>query len=207
MKTAPIAPAQIEFNADESPISVDFADIYHSCVGAFQQAQDVFLQGNGLPERWQGRTRFVVCEIGFGLGSNFLATWAAWRADEQRCERLVFIGIEKHPPLQADLAQAHASSPVPDLAAQLVDAWPPLTHNLHGLQFEEGRLELLLALGDARDWARELVAQVDAFYLDGFAPERNPDLWDPYLFKSLAKLAAPEATAASWCPAGTVRRD
>jgi tRNA 5-methylaminomethyl-2-thiouridine biosynthesis bifunctional protein len=180
MKTAPITPAQVDFSDPFAPL-----------------ASQVFLGGNGLPGRWAGRERFVILETGFGLGSNFLATWAAWAADPARCERLVFISIEKHPLDATDLRRGHAASALPELAAQLLDAWPPLTPNLHRLSFETGRVQLLLCLGDVHLWLRELVAQVDAFYLDGFAPAVNPAIWDRHVFKALARHAATDATAAS----------
>lgn len=205
MKTQPILPAQVDFSDAQAPQAPAFGDVYHARAGAFAQARHVFLGGNGLPERWAGRTRFVILETGFGLGNNFLASWAAWRDDPARCERLVFISIEKHPLRRDDLVRAHAASPEPALAAQLTAAWPPLTHNLHGLSFENGRVQLLLALGDIRAWLPELVAEVDAFYLDGFAPARNPDMWDPYTLKLLGRLAAPAATAATWSVARDVR--
>jgi tRNA 5-methylaminomethyl-2-thiouridine biosynthesis bifunctional protein len=205
MKTAPIVPARVDFSDAEVAQAPDYGDVYHARAGAFAQARHVFLGGNQLPTRWQGRTRFVILETGFGLGNNFLATWAAWREDAQRCERLVFISIEKHPLTREDLARAHARSPAPELAAQLLAAWPPLTPNLHGLSFEQGRVRLLLALGDAREWLRELVAEVDAIYLDGFAPARNPEIWDPWLLKSLGRLAATDCTAATWSVARPVR--
>ena len=125
MKTQPIQPAHIEFSSEPAtpPRAPDFDDLYHPRIGAQAQAQHVFLQGNGLPGRWAGRARFVILETGFGLGNNFLATWAAWRADPSRCERLVFGSIERHPPRREDLARAHAQSPLPDLAAALVQAW------------------------------------------------------------------------------------
>jgi len=205
MKTSPIVPANVDFSDPAAPLAPVFADVYHSTAGAFVQARHVFLGGNDLPHRWQGRERFVVLETGFGLGNNFLATWEAWREDAQRSERLVFISIEKHPLRREDLARAHAASPTAELARQLIEAWPPLTPNLHALDFERGRVRLLLCLGEARDWLKELVAEVDAFYLDGFAPDRNPEIWDPYTLKLLARLAAPEATAATWCVARSVR--
>jgi len=204
MKTQAIIPATVDFSSPDAPSAPAFGDVYHSRAGAFAQAEHVFLGGNRLPERWQGRARFVILETGFGLGNNFLATWAAWRRDAARSERLVFISIEKHPLRSADLRRALAGSPVPELAEQLIAAWPPLTHNLHGLSFEGGRVELMLALGDARDWLAELVAEVDAFYLDGFAPARNPEMWDPYLLKRLARLAAPAASVATWSVARPV---
>jgi tRNA 5-methylaminomethyl-2-thiouridine biosynthesis bifunctional protein len=204
VKTEPITAAVIEFGQGV-PRCAAFDDIYHPREGALEQAHAVFLAGNGLPERWRGRARFAILETGFGLGNNFFATWAAWRDDPQRCERLHFVSLEKHPPTREDLLHASAHSPFAALAQQLVAAWPPLTPNLHRLSFELGRVQLLLGLGDAATLARELVARVDAFYLDGFAPARNEAMWSPQLFKSLGRLAAPEATAATWSAARLVR--
>ncbi|OWQ44006.1 hypothetical protein CDL60_27550 [Roseateles noduli] len=204
MKTAPILPAHVDFSG-AIPSAPDFGDTYHAPSGAFAQARQVFLGGNGLPDRWAGRRRFVVLETGFGLGNNFLATWAAWRDDPARCERLVFLSIEKHPLTRPDLERAHAATPEPTLARQLLDAWPALTPNLHTLDFEGGRVRLMLAFGDAHEWMPELVASVDAFFLDGFAPAKNPDLWDEAILKQVGRLAAPGATAATWSVARGVR--
>jgi tRNA 5-methylaminomethyl-2-thiouridine biosynthesis bifunctional protein len=205
MKTRPVVAASLSFNDDGLPYSATYQDIYHPRAGAFTQAHHVYLAGNGLPERWQHRDQFVVLETGFGLGNNFLATWQAWRADPSRSKRLVFISIEQHPLTADDLRRAHAQSPAPDLAGQLLAAWPPLTHNLHSLNFEGGQVQLLLAMGDVNTWLPELVAHVDAFYFDGFAPARNPMMWQPRLFKAFARLAAPEATLATWTAATAVR--
>lgn len=206
------------------PYAPDYGDVYHSVAGAWAQARHVFLRGNGLPQRWQRRDRFVVLETGFGLGNNFLATWAAWRADPNRCHRLVFISIEKHPLTKADLVRVHqqrlldADSPESaQLAERLCDAWPPLTPGLHVLDFDDPTLHgdvnanhphgvsLLLGLGDVKDLLPQLMAQVDAFYLDGFAPAKNADMWDPHLLSRLNRLAAPQATAATWSVARQVR--
>jgi tRNA 5-methylaminomethyl-2-thiouridine biosynthesis bifunctional protein len=204
VKTEPIVAAEVDFTAGVAR-SPAFDDIYHPREGALQQARDVFLAGNGLPERWRRRTQFTVLETGFGLGTNFLATWAAWRDDPHRCERLHFVSLEKHPLNGTDLQRAHAESPLSALAQQLVRAWPPLTPNLHRLDFEGARVRLLLGFGDAAALARVLVAQVDAFLLDGFAPARNPDMWSERLFGALGRLAAPGATAATWSAARVVR--
>ncbi|MEY4753828.1 MAG: hypothetical protein RJA44_1503, partial [Pseudomonadota bacterium] len=165
----------------------------------------VFLGGNGLPQRWQGRERFVILETGFGLGNNFLATWAAWRADAQRCERLIYVALEKHPLLRVDLARVHAGSALPELAAQLIAQWPLPTPDLHPLDFEGGRVQLLLVHGDAARTLPGLQLAFDACYLDGFAPARNAELWSADLFRKLARLAAPQATAATWSAARAVR--
>ena len=205
MKTEPIVPAEVDFSDPQSPFSPAFGDRYHASHGAFAQAAHVFLGGNRLPQRWQDRDAFTILETGFGLGNNFLATWAAWRADARRSARLRFVSIEKHPLRVADLRRALDGSQAPELAAQLCEAWPPLTPDLHLLPFDDGRVELLLVLGDAATRLRELVASVDAFYLDGFAPDRNPQMWDAGVFKALSRLAAPGATAATWSAARAVR--
>jgi len=207
VKTQPITPAQIDFAADpaEPPRSPQYDDLYHPRVGALVQARHVFLQGNVLPQRWAGRDDFVVLETGFGLGNNFLATWDAWRRDPARCRRLHYVAVELHPPSLSDLARAHERSELAELARQLQQAWPPLTANLHVQDFEAGALRLSLAFGDAQQWLPTLRLAADAIYLDGFAPARNPRLWEPRFLKTLGRLAAPGATAATWTAAVDVR--
>lgn len=204
MRFEPITPARIAFG-DGPPQAPDFGDLYHARAGALAQARHVFLGGNALPQRWQRRARFVVLETGFGLGHNFLATWDAWRADAQRCARLWFVAIDKHPPTRADLARAHADSPLPALAQALVEAWPPLSPDLHRLAFDGGRVMLRLAFGDLSTWLAQLRLDADAVYLDGFAPDRNPAMWQARVLKALAGRVAPGATAATWSVAREVR--
>jgi tRNA 5-methylaminomethyl-2-thiouridine biosynthesis bifunctional protein len=206
VKTDPIVAAQIAFDADGVPHASAFGDVYRPREGApFDQAREVFLAGNGLPARWRGRERFTILETGFGLGHNFVATWHAWRDDPQRCARLHYVAIDKHPPTRADLARALDATPLAALGRQLADAWPPLTPNMHPLRFESGLVQLLLAFGDASTLVRELVLQADAFFLDGFSPARDAAMWTPQLFKALARLAARDATAATWSAARVVR--
>ncbi len=157
----------------------------------------------------------MILETGFGLGLNFLATWAAWRRDAARCARLHYVAIDKHPPTRADLGRAHAAvlggesgdeaGRTASLAAHLRDAWPPLTGDLHRLAFDGEQVELLLAFGDAAAWLRRLRLAADAIYLDGFAPERNAEMWSEDLFAALPPLSAPNATAATWSVARPVR--
>lgn len=147
------------------------------------------LAGNELPQRWQGRERFVVFDTDFGLGERFLAALQVWRDDARRCERLVYIGLQ---PRALNPAEVHAL---------LRPVWPPQTPDLHRLSFEAGQVELLLAAGDAAHWLRELVAEVDAFCVAGDLPA------DSLRFcKALGRLAAPGATlAAQAAPADALR--
>ena len=201
-----LRPARITFDDDGAAHAPDFGDRYHPRIGAAAQAQHVFLAGNHLPARWAGTPGFTILETGFGLGHNFLATWDAWRRDPARGERLHFISIEAHPPTRKDLQRGHVGSPWPDLAATLHEAWPPLTPGLHALTFEGGRVRLLLALGDVQAMQRQIDASVDAYFLDGFAPDRNPAMWDRHLLQALARKARPGATAATWSVAREVHR-
>lgn len=201
----PLTPARIEIDAEGVPQASDFGDRYHPREGAAAQAREVFLAGNGLPARWAGRAGFTLLETGFGLGNNFLATWQAWRDDPARPRTLHFVSIEAHPPTRADLQRCHAASPWPGLAAALIDAWPPAVDGLHPIDFDDGRVRLLLAFGDAGRIVRELDLAADALLLDGFAPDRNPAMWTRELMQGLSRCLAPGATAATWTVARAVR--
>lgn len=208
MKFAPVRPATIDFDADGVARAPEYGDVYHARAGALEQARAVFLQGNGLPERWQGRDRFVILETGFGLGHNFLATWQAWRDDPQRPKRLVFVSVEKHPARKEDVARAyaqHAGTPVEPLAVQLLDAWPDASPDLHRMAFENGAVLLLLAHADVNAALRELRMTADAGYLDGFKPRRNEAMWSPHALKAVGRLTSPGGTVATWSAAAGVR--
>lgn len=192
---------------DGTPWSATYGDVYHTTDGGPGQARHVFLGGNNLPERWQGKDRFVILETGFGTGLNFLATWAAWRDDPGRADRLHYLSVEKHPFRVEDLAVLHERWPeLADLSRQLRAVWPTLVPGFHRLEFEGGRLTLTLLLGDAELILPQLQARIDAIYLDGFSPAKNPDLWSPQLFKRLGRMVTPDATLATWSVAGSVRR-
>jgi tRNA 5-methylaminomethyl-2-thiouridine biosynthesis bifunctional protein len=143
-------------------------------------------------------------ETGFGLGTNFLATWQAWRDDPLRPRRLHYVSVERHPFGAADFLRVVAE-PLRDLAAELAAQWPLPLPGLHRLEFDGGSVTLTLAFGDAADVVPQLVLGADAFFLDGFAPDRNPEMWSAPLLKALARLARPGATLATWCTARAVR--
>jgi tRNA 5-methylaminomethyl-2-thiouridine biosynthesis bifunctional protein len=208
--TDPLIPAVLAFRNNGTPFSPLYDDIYHSAVGVLEQARYVYLSGNALPDRWQGRRTFTVLETGFGMGINFLVTWAAWRADPSRCERLHFVSTEKHPFTVADLRSVYAATlsdpAVADLAETLANAWPMLVPGTHRLEFEDGRVVLTLVLADAVDSLPTLRLRADAFYLDGFAPAKNPELWSLSIFKALARLAGDGATFSTYSSAGEIKR-
>jgi len=205
MSATPLVPARMAFAPDGTPWSQAYGDVYHSVDGGLEQAREVFLAGNGLPQRWAGRERFVVLETGFGLGLNFLATWRAWKEDPARCSRLHYVAIEKHPFSLQDLRTLHtALSGVEAQAAELHSNWPVLVPGGHRLVMAGGAVTLTLFFADIKV-ARELRLGADALYLDGFSPAKNADMWTPQLMRALARLCAPGATVATWSVAGSVR--
>jgi tRNA 5-methylaminomethyl-2-thiouridine biosynthesis bifunctional protein len=204
---SPLVPARLSLAPDGTPVSEIYGDVYHSAGGGHTQARHVFLAGNGLPARWRGRDSFAILETGFGLGLNFLATWLAWRNDSRRCRTLRFVSLEKHPFAAADLAMAHAAWPeFADLSERLRRRWPPLVAGEHEIGLDGGDVDLRLVFGDAAETLPRLDGAVDAFYLDGFSPAKNPELWSPLVCRNLARLAGQGATLATWSVAGGVRR-
>src|SRR5258706_13557468 len=204
MVTVPTA--RLERASDGTPFSPHFQDVYHSSQGGIAQSRHVFLAGNRLPGRWESRASFVILETGFGLGVNFLTAWDAWRRDPKRPSRLHFVSVESEPFARADLAAALAPfAELEDLARALVASWPPPLSGFHRLHFDGGNVILTLLLGDARETLPQLVASVDAFFLDGFSPAKNPGIWSPQVVRELARVAAPDATLATWTVAGGVR--
>jgi tRNA U34 5-methylaminomethyl-2-thiouridine-forming methyltransferase MnmC len=208
-----LQPATLMFREDGTAFSPRHEDIYHSAAGALAQARHVFVRSNGLPERWRGRHAFTVLETGFGMGINFLATWAAWRDDDARPATLDFVSIEKYPFSIADLRRAHAAL-VDDkrmlaLAALLAQSWPALEPGVHRLAFDADAVTLTLVFADIAEALASLTlaqTRADAIYLDGFAPARNAEMWTPQVIAALASLSNPDATFSTYTSAGSVKR-
>jgi len=202
----PLVPARLAFDAGGAPYSEAYGDVYHSADGGPGQARHVFLAGNELPERWRARASFTVVETGFGLGLNFLVTGAAFLEDAGAPPRLHYVSVEKHPFAKDDLTTALARYPeLSPLAGELLVAWPLRLPGFHRLHLARGRITLTLLLGEAQALLPQLEARADAIYLDGFAPEKNPEMWSSAIAAELARLAAPGATFATWTVAGVVR--
>ncbi len=194
------------------PFSAQFEDVYYSRENGLAESRHVFLCGNQLPARWQEQQRdcFCVAETGFGTGLNFLLTWQAWRAHAGRSGRLHFISIEKYPLDRHQLATALGAWPeLAELAAELLAAWPGRLPGQHRLIFDSGKVILDLWWEDVSVALPDLAAHgqcVDAWYLDGFAPARNPSMWLADTFASMASLSRQGATVATFTAAGAVRR-
>lgn len=219
MKQHAIHPANLAFNVEGTPVSRDFDDVYFSNDNGLEETKYVFLAGNGLPARFASHdnAHFVVAESGFGTGLNFLTLWQAFAAfrdkhPDARLQRLHFISFEKFPLRAADLTQAHQHWPeLARFASELQAGWPLPFSGCHRLLLDEGRVTLDLWFGDINALVNTLDdtldGKVDAWFLDGFAPAKNPDMWTPTLFNAMARTARPGGTLATFTSAGFVRRE
>jgi tRNA 5-methylaminomethyl-2-thiouridine biosynthesis bifunctional protein len=188
------------------PVAAAFDDPYYSMDGGLEESRFVFLDGVDINEKLNANRKCVIAETGFGTGLNFLATWQRWQ-EKGKQNRLIFISTEAYPMSEKNLEQAHAAFPdLSNLSAQLRAAWPPPAQGFHFRQFERGSISLLLMFGDATKSFSRLKAKVDAWYLDGFAPAKNPEMWTDKLFTQIERLSNPGATLATFTAAGFVRR-
>lgn len=208
--------ARLDWNEAGTPVSSDFGDVYFSNNNGLSETRYVFLQQNRLPARFSHHDSdsFVIGETGFGTGLNFLATMQAFLEQAPQSgngSRLHFISFEKYPLTQGDLRKALAAWPELDhLSKDLIAQWPLPVSGCHRLHFAGGRIRLDLWFGDIKDMLplvpHRAEGLVDAWYLDGFAPAKNPEMWTQALFDGLARLARENATISTFTCAGFVRR-
>jgi tRNA 5-methylaminomethyl-2-thiouridine biosynthesis bifunctional protein len=209
---AALTPADIDWSLGTTPRSQVFGDIYYSPEDGLAESQHVFLAGNRLSERWQalpkdGPNHFTIAETGFGTGLNFLAAWHGWQAHAPKQSILHYLAVEKHPLRLCDLRSALAAFPsLEKLSLELISRYPPLTPGFHRLTLGQGQVELTLMFGDAIPCLEQAVCQVNAWFLDGFAPACNPQMWQPALFECMARMSAVNASFATFTAAGEIRR-
>jgi tRNA 5-methylaminomethyl-2-thiouridine biosynthesis bifunctional protein len=200
----------VHWSDDNSPHSPRFGDVYRARTGGLLQAQTVFVGGCQLPQSWHGMPAFCLLETGFGLGLNFLATWATWQADAQRCSSLHYAAIEAYPVDAADLVRsAQALQPhnptLVALATALAQAWSGLRPGLQDFCFADGALRLTLAIGPVLPMLQQLDCVADAVYLDGFNPAKNPEMWSQPTLDAVAARCRPGSVLASYSVAAPVR--
>ena len=206
-----ITSASITWGEDGVPRSAEYDDIYFSIHDGLAESRYVFLEQNNLPKRWKSCTQHTIFELGFGTGLNFLATWHAWRETPPTDDNatLHFISIEKHPLRIADLVRAHTSwEELTPLADMLQQNYPDIAPATHQLTFDNGRVMLTLCFGDVAEVMPNLniPSGVDSWFLDGFAPAANPEMWDELIACEMARLSAPHAGFSTFTAAGPVKR-
>lgn len=216
-----ITNAQLQWDEEGQPVSSVFGDVYFSRANGLEETRHVFLHHNQLPERWQqlkANEHFTIAETGFGSGLNFLAAWQLWLNTAPENAQLHFVTVEKFPLHKTDLIRALALWPeLQELSAQLIDAYPVfIGTGFHRLSFMRGRIKLTLIINDAALGFQQLVAtnhplfasecaKVDAWFLDGFAPSKNPQMWSDELFSTIKLLSHSQTTAATFSAAAIVK--
>ena len=226
-----IQSATIEWR-NGTPLCSDFDDFYYRSGDPFEEnglkeTEYLFLQQNNLQQRWQdlsnhqesGNKLFVIGETGFGTGLNFLAACDLWLKTAPKDWRLQFISAELMPIRKSDLQSIHQSwSKFSALADEFIDQYPEFTAGVHLISLAQGRIQLYLMLGEANQMFKQIAESadpslanyqkksVDAWFLDGFAPTKNPDMWCDEIFETLASLSSKSASFATFTSASQVRK-
>ncbi|BDX07433.1 bifunctional tRNA (5-methylaminomethyl-2-thiouridine)(34)-methyltransferase MnmD/FAD-dependent 5-carboxymethylaminomethyl-2-thiouridine(34) oxidoreductase MnmC [Planctobacterium marinum] len=211
--------ASLSFNASGTPTSAEFDDVYFSNDNGLAESKYVFFDHNYLNSRWfsHSKNHFCIAETGFGTGLNFLLTWQCFRDflhqknSDNTLKQLHFVTTEKFPITKEELKLALAQWPeLKEFSEQLLVQYPILTPGCHRLVFEQNQIILDLWLGDIEQTLPTIMTYpdglVDAWYLDGFAPSKNPDMWQDTLFANMARLSKPGCTFATFTAAGIVKR-
>lgn len=218
VKKTAIETAHLTWNEQGTPVSQHFDDVYFSNDDGLAETRYVFLNGNGFPDRFAQITTpaCTVAETGFGTGLNFLTLWQSFLAFRNAypvhpLKRLHFISFEKFPLTVADLQAAHRHWPeFADFSLQLCAQWPQPLPGCHRIQLSGGEITLDLWLGDVNELLPSLTHaldnKIDAWFLDGFAPSKNPDMWQQSLFDLMIRFSKPGGTFATFTAAGFVRR-
>ena len=190
--------AILEWRDGNTPVATRFGDPYYALENGLAETQHVFLAGNHLPARFA--PGFHIAELGFGTGLNLLCAWAAWR-DARHTTALQFTSFEAFPLTLADMARAHAAWPeLADLSRRFLNQWNPQTQSI-----ETSTLCLRVIPGDARQTLVRWTGKADAWFLDGFSPAKNPELWQPGVMAQVARHTNRGGSFATYTAAGHVR--
>ncbi|WP_435230467.1 tRNA (5-methylaminomethyl-2-thiouridine)(34)-methyltransferase MnmD [Pseudopelagicola sp. nBUS_20] len=190
----------LDWRDGNTPVSTQFDDPYFSLEDGLEETRHVFLAGNMLPDRF--RPEFHIAELGFGTGLNLLTSWMAWDASGQNTP-LQFTSFEAFPMSAPDMRQALVAFPeLYNYAERLVQAWSedPSLSTLAGI-------DARVILGDARKTLVQQDFKADAWFLDGFSPAKNPELWGANLMLQVSEHTKFDGTAATYTSAGLVRRN
>jgi len=195
---------------DGQPFSSRFSDVYFSNDSGLEEKRHVFLQGNRLAERFTSLSSgdsFAIGETGFGTGLNFLCAWQLFDKVAPSNSSLDFFSVEKYPLDEKELADVLALWPVlRQYADELLVCWRRRVPGWNRWNFAGGKIRLTLVIGDVADALTEICGGIDAWFLDGFSPARNPEMWTQSVFESVVRFSQPGASFATYTCAGWVRR-
>lgn len=196
------------------PRSIQFDDTYYSKADGYAETQYVFIKGNALPERWQTMSTCTIGELGFGTGLNFLVTAIEWEKTIRPADqKLNFISFEQYPLTHTDMNKALSRWPsLNDEADKLVDFWQSAMSTLDKNNKKpivikySPNITLTVYIGDANEQLSCLNSKIDAWYLDGFSPAKNPELWNETLMQNIANNTIKNGTFATYTAASFVRK-
>lgn len=195
---------------DGQPFSQRFGDVYFSSDSGLAEKRYVFLQGNRLPERFASLSstdKFAIGEAGFGSGLSFLCAWQLFDTLAGPKNSLDFLSVEKYPLDERELTDALALWPeLQRYAEGLIARWARRVPGWNRWSFADGRVRLTLIIDDVAEALPEIYGGIDAWFLDGFAPARNPGIWTQAVFENVVRASRPGATFATYTCAGEVRR-
>ena len=200
--------ANIEWR-DGQPFASEFQDVYFSTDNGLLETDYVFLQGNHLAERWldSDLKTFNIAETGFGTGLNFLCVVNTWLSTSPMNAKLHYISAEKYPLSLQDISTALNLWPqLKAVSEPLLAQYKNLISGSNTIFLYDNRVQLSLLIGDATACFSKVTYQVDAWFLDGFAPAKNPDMWQIELYQQMARLSNASTTFATFTSAGNVRR-
>jgi tRNA U34 5-methylaminomethyl-2-thiouridine-forming methyltransferase MnmC len=192
---------------DDMPYSTVFGDHFYSRADGRAECNHVFLTGNDLPLRWNQPGEFTIAELGFGTGLNFLETWWQWQACKAPGSHLTFVSFEGFPMRADEMERALSAWPeLSRLANKLVNAWPEEPGGVIKPDLDD-TVSLEVHIGDALNTLPRWGDLADAWFLDGFAPTRNPDMWSKDLMRQVHDHTKNGGTFATYSAAGWVRRN
>jgi len=197
--------SELKWRDDITPISTRFNDPYYSVDDGRAETDYVFIQGNRLPTRWPNMQTCTIAELGFGTGLNFLETVRQWQTQKQQNTSLTFISFEQYPVTKEEIARALSNWPeLETLSSRLIELWQPDEETLD-IAFAPD-IQLTVYMGDANALLPQLSFHADVWYLDGFSPAKNPELWNEALMREVGNHTKPEGTFATYTAAGFVKR-
>lgn len=188
------------------PYSIIFDDVYYSGDNGLLETDYVFLQGNHLRQRWQALSSnsFTIIETGFGTGLNFLCASQVWLQIAPKNATLHFISTEKYLLNFQEISTALQAWPeLNEVSQPFLAQYKVLSHI--PTQLFDNRVQLSLLIGDATASITNLDTTADAWFLDGFSPAKNPDMWQSALFVQMARLSTSDTTFATFTSAGMVK--
>lgn len=200
----------LSWHEGDMPYSEEFGDFYYSRADGRSESRHVFLAGNGLPDRFHDRQNFVVAELGFGTGLNFIETWAAWDDAAAEGAQLEYHSFELRLLERDDMRRALAAWPdLTDKISGLTQAWPDRPDGDISITFKSGKgsINLHVHEGLALEQLAKAKFLADAWYLDGFSPARNPEMWSADVLRKVANRTVEDGTFATYSAAGWVRRN